>query len=125
MEGVDEATRLAVERTWLAEERTAMAWIRTSTSLITFGFAIYSFFGVPSGAGHKLTEDRIGPMVFALLLICIGLIALVSSSIQRREALRSMQARYHLTPHRSTAGLVGALVGFLGVSALVLLALRL
>lgn len=117
----DQATKLAFERTWLAEERTAMAWIRTATSLITFGFAIYSFFVIPSGAGHALTKRQQGATIFALMLIVIGLVALVSGVVQRRSAAKSMQMVYSETPPRSLAALVGSLVAILGITALVLL----
>jgi inner membrane protein YidH len=113
-----ENTKLAFERTWLAEERTAMAWIRTATSLITFGFAIYSFFVIPTGAGHTLTTRQRGAAVYAVLLIALGLFSLAGAAIQRRRALKAMQAIYHETPPRSLAGMVGAAVAVMGLAAL-------
>jgi putative membrane protein len=47
-EEIDRSTKLAFDRTYLAEERTILAWIRTATSLITFGFAIFSFLEFPT-----------------------------------------------------------------------------
>jgi putative membrane protein len=40
--GLDRTTRLAYDCTCLGYQRTMLAWVRTGTSLITFGFAIYS-----------------------------------------------------------------------------------
>ncbi len=113
-----QATKLAFDRTWLAEERTAMAWVRTAISLITFGFAIYSFFVIPNGAGHTLTTRQKGAAVFAAMLICVGLFSLVGAALQRRRAVKAMQEIYKETPPYSLAGLVGALVAVMGIVAL-------
>lgn len=114
-------TRLAFERTWLSEENTAMAWIRTSTSLITFGFAIYSFFVIPSGAGHALTGRQWGAALFAFMLVCIGLLSLIGGALQRRRATAAMRAIYPDIPTRSLAGIAQALVAVMGIAALAIL----
>lgn len=95
-----------------------MAWIRTATSLITFGFAIFSFFVIPSGAGHGLTVRQRGASIYAVMLICFGLFALVSAAIQRERARKEMQAESGVTPPRSPSGLIGALLAGMGVIAL-------
>ncbi len=118
---IDTNTKLAFERTWLAEERTTMAWIRTATSLITFGFAIFSFFVIPSGAGHGLTTRQRGASVYAVMLICLGLFSLAASALQRRQAAKQMQALYEETPPRSLAGITGSLVAAMGIAALAIL----
>ncbi len=120
-EELDQNTKLAFERTWLAAERTAMAWIRTATSLITFGFAIYSFFVVPNGAGHALTKRQQGASIFALMLIAVGLVALVGGALQRRASVKAMHALYSDAPPRSWAGIIGWLIAVMGVVALILL----
>jgi putative membrane protein len=120
---LDQSTKLAFDRTWLAEERTLLAWIRTATSLITFGFAIYSFFGIPTGAGHKLTSG-LGPRIFAVGLIAVGLISLLGAALQRRRAVRDMRKIHRSLPGFSISGIVGGLVGALGLLGLVFLLYR-
>jgi putative membrane protein len=121
---LDQSTKLAFDRTWLAEERTLLAWIRTATSLITFGFAIYSFFGIPTGAGHKLASSTLGPRVFAIGLIAIGLIALMGAAIQRRRAVAEMKKLHPGLSIRSISGVVGSLVALMGLFGLVALLVR-
>jgi putative membrane protein len=114
---LDTGTRLAIDRTRLAYERTMMAWIRTAASLISFGFTIYKFFELEL-KGPAPPARLIGPRGFAVLLISTGLAALVMAGIQHRESLRLMKEMYGDLP-RSVAGPVGALVGVLGIAALI------
>ena len=51
-------SRLALERTRIAYERTMMAWVRTATSMITFGFSVYKFFGF-----EPVQSDSIAPAI--------------------------------------------------------------
>lgn len=124
-EHVDVSTKLAFERTWLSEENTTMSWIRTSTSLITFGFAIYSFFVVPNGAGHTLTARQWGAAVFSFMLVLIGLLSLIFAALQRSRAAKTMREMYAGVPPRSLAGTAGAIVAVMGVAALAILLLDL
>jgi putative membrane protein len=124
-DGLDLNTRLAFQRTWLSEESTTMSWIRTATSLITFGFAIFSFFVVPNGAGHALTSRQLGAAVFAFMLVCIGLLSLVLAAVQRRQEVLAMRALYQGVPPRSLAGVAGAVVAVMGVGAAAILLLDL
>ena len=48
--------QLALDRTRLAYERTLMAWVRTATSLISFGFTIYKFFGTCGGRRRSRSD---------------------------------------------------------------------
>jgi len=120
---MDTPTQLAYDRTWLAEERTILAWVRTATSLITFGFAIYSFFVIPTGPGHA-HASYLGPRIFATGLIVVGLVALLAAAVQRYQALKVMKATYTGFSRVSIAEIVGALIGCLGLLALVMLFLR-
>ncbi|MGB8520676.1 MAG: DUF202 domain-containing protein [Candidatus Tumulicola sp.] len=122
---LDSSTKLAFDRTWLAEERTMLAWVRTATSLISFGFAIYSFFVIPTGAGHQLAARRFGPHVFALMLMVVGLITLLGSVVQRRQALKMMRLQYPGLSRFSMAEVIAALIGCLGLFGLVVLLVRL
>jgi len=114
---LDDATKLAFERTWLAEERTLQAWVRTATSLITFGFAIYSFFAMPTGAGYTLTT-RVDARAFSVALIAMGLLALLAATLQRRQAAKIMKSRYPELTRFSLGELIGGLIGCLGLFAL-------
>jgi putative membrane protein len=124
-EDLDHSTKLAFNRTWLAEERTLMAWIRTATSLITFGFAIYSFFGIPSGAGHGITKHVLGPRIFAVGLIVMGLISLLLAVFQRRKAMRDMKSVYPTLERFSGGEVIAVLIGCLGLFGLIVVLVRL
>src|SRR5579863_977502 len=89
---LDRSTQLAYERTWLAEERTMQAWVRTATSLISFGFGIYSFFALQSGGGHELATHW-GPPIFSIMLIAMGLTSLLGAVIQRRQAIKLIEVQ--------------------------------
>jgi len=119
---LDPSTELAFARTRAAYERTMMSWIRTATSLITFGFSVYKFFQLeaPSTA---LQNRIIGPRQFALVLVSIGLFSLVLATIEYRQNIRTLGARYAYH-HRSLAVVVAALISLLGVVALLLMILR-
>ena len=90
---LDRSTELAFERTRVAYERTVMAWIRTATSLITFGFSIYKLFRL-DGLGHPQPGRLVGPREFAFMLVSIGLISLFLATIEHRQNLRTLGARY-------------------------------
>ena len=113
---LDSGTKLAVDRTRLAYERTMMAWVRTATSLISFGFTIYKFFALE--LKEPVPEHLIGPRGFALIMIGIGIVALVLSGIEHHQNLKALSQTYGPMP-RSVAGPVAALIGGLGVAALV------
>ena len=115
-------TRLAYERTNLAHERNLMAWIRTATSLITFGFAIYKFFQLEVRAGQRF-QQIIGPREFALLMIAIGLIALVVSTLQYWQYRKELKKQYPQVP-RSMAAWVAGLISLLGILGLVAVIFR-
>ena len=122
----DVGTRLAVDRTRLAYERTLMAWVRTAASMISFGFTIHKFFQYQLEKGQKTLDDRlIGPREFALIMIAIGILSLVVSTLQHRHSLASLRATYggDVVPY-STATLVAGLFGFLGALALLAVALH-
>jgi putative membrane protein len=120
---LDDSTRLAFDRTQLAEERVTLAWIRTATSLITFGFAIYSFFGIPTGAGHPHAPHE-GPRIFSLLLIVTGLVTLLCAAIQRRRSIQAMRAIHPEVKAGSMAATIGVLIACIGLIGLAILLLR-
>jgi putative membrane protein len=119
---LDVATELAFDRTRAAYERTMMAWIRTATSLITFGFSIYKFFQIEAPAREQ--QNRlIGPRGFAFALVSIGLFSLILATLEHRQNIRTLGARY-AGKQRSLAVLVAALISMLGLLALVVIIFR-
>ena len=116
---LDTGTRLAVDRTRLAYERTMMAWVRTATSLISFGFTIYKFFELDLRTpASGPAGSPIGPRGFAIGMITAGLVALILAGLQHHQSLRSLRESYGIMP-RSVAGPVAAVIGLLGVGALI------
>lgn len=107
-----DATLLSVDRSLLAHDRTLMAWTRTATSLISFGFTIYTFFK-NAASSPKL----FGARHVALLMISIGLTCLVLATIGHLHDVRGLQKQYGVKPHYLTAVLAG-LVSFLGIVGL-------
>jgi len=114
----DASTRFSFERTLLSHERTQMAWVRTATSLITFGFTLYKFFQFEIGSSvQPRTHQVIGPREFAMVMIAIGLIALILATIQNQQ-YRQRLRKHHLKVPLSLSSVVGALISFLGLLAL-------
>ena len=114
----DASTRFSFERTLLSHERTQMAWVRTATSLITFGFTLYKFFQFEIGSSvQPRIHQVIGPREFAMVMIAIGLIALLLATIQNQQ-YRQRLRKHHLKVPLSLSSLVGALISFLGLLAM-------
>lgn len=113
---LDTGTRLAVDRTHLAHERTLMAWVRTATSLISFGFTIYKFFGFEAGKALVQPDQVLSPRVFAMIMIGTGLIALVFSAVEHHQSMRVMRAEFGIKT-RSVSLVVAAVVSILGLLA--------
>jgi putative membrane protein len=120
---IDAGTRLAVERTRLAYERTLMAWVRTATALISFGFTIYKFFEFEMTKHPVRAVPVLGPRGFAMLMITIGLVSLILSTIEHRRNMQAMRVEFGALPY-STAYIVSALVSAMGLIALVVVAMR-
>jgi putative membrane protein len=121
---LDEGTQLAYERTILAHERTLMAWLRTSVSLITFGFTIYKFFSLELGAqAPARVHQIIGPRLFAIILIAVGLFALVIATLENIQYRKSMR-RVSKEAGYSLSSLVAAMIAILGLLAMAATLLR-
>jgi len=95
-----------------------MAWVRTATSLISFGFTIYKFFGFEAGKNLPAANFVLSPRVFAMIMIGTGLVALVLSTFEHRANMKRMQAEFGIAP-RSVSLFVAAIVSILGVLAFV------
>jgi putative membrane protein len=113
---LDTGTQLAYERTYLAHQNTQMAWIRTALALISFGFTIAKVFEMlrnkSGGAGPQITPRQVG-----ILMISIGLIALVLSTMQHLYAMRRLRGACPDLP-RSLSWITAALIALLGLMAL-------
>ena len=121
---MDTATRLAIDRTRLAHERTLMAWVRTAVSMITFGFTLYKFFQFEVPGRPPIERSLLGPRGFALIMIAIGVLALLVSTIQHRWTLRALRVEYGNAGPLSVATLVAGLFAVLGLIALASVILR-
>ena len=106
---------LALERTRVAYDRTLMAVVRTATSLISFGFAVYKFFQLDVGRPTK--EHLIGPREFALVMVIVGLLSLLSGILEHSQNMRRLRGQYPDMP-RSGSMVTAALVAGLGTLAL-------
>ena len=119
-----DATQLAVERTRLAYERTLMAWIRTAVSLISLGFTIYKFFEfLRESRQDRPPEPLLGPHLFAVLMIVVGLGSLMLAWLQHHWQMKAMRGQFGSMPY-SLAGVIACLIAGLGAFALVLVAFR-
>lgn len=109
--------KLALERTFLAHERTLMAWIRTSTSLITFGFALYKFFQ-ESHRNRPPThgEELFGARFYGLTMMGFGVATLVVAGLQHRRQTSALRGMFPEAPMSLSYVLTG-LMGALGVIA--------
>ena len=124
----DASTMLALERTYLAYDRTMLAWVRTATTLITFGFSIQQFFRIAT-QGVAEGKRLVGPHEFGLTMISIGLLALLLAALDHRWAIQTLQAQYPIAEQyprcpRSRARVLAALIGILGVLALISMLVR-
>lgn len=120
----DASSRLALERTRMAQDRTMLAWIRTSTSLITFGFGVHQVFRLASSADAH-TRAAV-PYLFGSAMVGIGLVVLVIAVLANRRVQRHLAADYpaargYPADPPSHAGVLAALIGGLGIGAMVLM----
>jgi len=110
-------TELAVDRTRLAYERTMMAWVRTAVSLITFGFTIQKFFQFMVESKLAVPrESLLGPRVFGMIMIAIGLFCLLLATISHRRDMKSLRTAYQGIKV-SVAGVLALVISVLGVLA--------
>jgi len=114
---LNDATRLAYERTYLAHERTQMAWVRTALSLISFGFTMSKFFEYLHGQSGE-AAPLLGAQNVGVLMVAIGLVGLAMSMVQHGRALHTLRARCPGLP-RSESMLMALAIIVLGLLALV------
>jgi len=115
---------MALERTRLAYERTLLAWVRTAVALISFGFTIYKFFQfLHQNDLEQQHRHLLGPRVFAMTMIGIGLFALLLATLEHRRNIRIMRAQFGKAPY-SLAGLFAGLIACLGILGFVAVIFR-
>jgi putative membrane protein len=106
-----------------------LSWVRTATSLITFGFGVHQVFrvvpGTPTDGLHSAT-----PYHFGSAMVLIGLVTLVFAALANRGSSAVLDNTYPASEgyppaERNYAQLLAALIGALGIAALILMNLRL
>lgn len=113
------STTLAFERTFLAYERTLMAWTRTSVSLISFGFTLFKFYQyLVDRAPEKHVDDILGPKAIGLLMVGIGTLMLLLSSLMHYRQLTKLKKNYPEAPF-SQSLLLACLISILGLLMLI------
>jgi putative membrane protein len=122
----DKGTLLTLDRNFMAAERTLMAWIRTSLSLISFGFTVGKFFDYLAAEKGRPVRGFIvrilGPDGIGMALVALGTFALLFALIDHRGTLRRLQGE-GLEKRRNVAAVVATILCFLGISAILSLAL--
>jgi putative membrane protein len=121
----DKGTMLALDRNCMAAERTLMAWIRTALSLISFGFTVGKFFDYLVAEGRPIRgflARMMGPDGVGIVLVALGVLALILAIVEHRSAVKRLQGQ-GLERRRSPAVVVATILTFLGISAILSLAL--
>jgi putative membrane protein len=113
---LDTNTRLAYDRTRLSCERTLLAWVRTATTLIAFGFTVFSFFRFQLKDVDQ-SGSLISPRGFGLFMITCGLVSLLAGTTQNIFDIRRIRAQWPDAPNSIAAWLAGAM-GILGLIVL-------
>jgi uncharacterized membrane protein YidH (DUF202 family) len=111
---------LSLERTRLAADRMVMAWIRTAFSLITFGFAVVTFFEFLRERSTVVSRSLVGtPRALGLLPIGLGTASLRAGAREYRQLLVRLR-ELGIAQRASVAAVtVAILVGPFGALAFV------
>jgi putative membrane protein len=121
----DTGTMLTLDRNYMAAERTIMAWIRTALSLISFGFTVGKFFDYLTSEGKPIRgflARMMGPDGVGIALVALGIFALIFAIVDFRKTVKRLQG-HGLEKRRSAAIVMAAILIFLGISAILSLAL--
>jgi putative membrane protein len=73
---------IKTDRTFVAFQRTLLSWVRTSTSLFTFGFAIWKLLEQQAQLpGVHPILDAISPKMIGIIMILSGFIGLLMADL--------------------------------------------
>jgi len=123
---MDPELPLSYEHTMWTAERTLITWIRTALLMISFGFAIDTFFAEwvmhGSGTGAPLVRDS---LVIGLGLVLIGNTTLLMATVQHTRCLRNIRSETgRPIPRWSLALMTAVLLQVLGLAALIFIVSR-
>ena len=120
--GSQEKEELSVDRARLAQERALLAWVRTSTTLMTFGFALFKFLEAQLTQNHRPPLlGFITPRVIGLTLLLSGFFGLALSvyrHIQVMKLLDQYSSTRFFTPALLLAYLIMVLIALLVIGSL-------
>jgi uncharacterized membrane protein YidH (DUF202 family) len=76
-----------------ALDRTTLAWIRTALTFETFGLGMIGFFRALNQSAHNERSERLHQFAihFGVLLVAIGMLALLFSTLSHARALRRLR----------------------------------
>ena len=113
----DPRVPLACERTMLAYGRTQITWVRMALALISFGFAISTFFSyLREQQGESATV--LSPRAVGLTMIVIALIGLIVATWRQQRAMKLLRRRCPDLPP-PIGHVMASMIALLGVLALV------
>lgn len=102
----------------LAYERTQIAWVRMALALISFGFAISTFFSyLREQQGESATV--LSPRAVGLTMIVIALIGLIVATWRQQRAVKLLRRRCPDLPAPIGGHIMAGMIAFLGILALV------
>ncbi len=108
---------LALQCTRFASERTLMPWVRTAFSMITFKFSLVKFFQYLRGDHGDGADTGVHYLGLAVRLVGIAAVSVgISEHWGPLKSLHAVDGSRRGTP----ALYIAAVVGLLGISALVI-----
>lgn len=111
------------EKTFFAYTRTLLAWVRTSTSLLTFGFAIYKLLEQEAAAPgeHPLLQIFEPKMVGVIMIFSgfLGLLIAITDYIRFSRKYERTAAQIYLNPAMLQSYVILALCMLILIGAMI------
>lgn len=103
----------------LAHERTLMAWTRTATSLISFGFTIFTFF---NKSQEQPRDGLLNYVTYSLTMMTTGLASLAIATWRYHGDIAKLSRQFGTEPRRTVEfiAFIIAALGFLGIVSVIL-----